>query len=97
MQGFTHLLAQFDGHGAVRRFAEVPESCPVCAYYVNPRRLGACSVSPDDTAVQFVFQCPRDECRHVFVGEYRREQDGEDEMLHAFPPQVAGELRLVPA
>ena len=41
MQGFTHLLAQFDGHGAVRRFAEVPESCPVCAYYVNPRPLSA--------------------------------------------------------
>lgn len=97
MPGVTHLLTRFDGHGAVRVFAEVPEACPVCAYYSSPRRLSAHSLCPDDTAVEFVFQCPRDDCRHVFVGEYRLGRDGEYELLHAFPPQFAGELRLVPA
>lgn len=97
MHGFSHLLAGFNGHGAVRRFAEVPASCPSCAHYVDPRRLSAHSVCPDDTAVEFVLQCPRPDCRRVFVGEYRMGRDGEYELLHALSLGLPVEVRLFPA
>ena len=85
MTSLTHLLAGFHGHGSIRRFAEVPHTCPSCGSHGEPRRLSAHSLCPDDTAVEFVFQCPRDDCRRVFVGEYRLGRDGEFELLHALP------------
>jgi hypothetical protein len=97
MHGLTHLLARFDGHGAVRRFAEVPAECPACGHHVEPRRLSAHSVCPDDAGVEFVFQCPRDDCRRVFVGEYRLGRDGEFELLHALALGLPVEVRLVHA
>ena len=97
MYGLTHLLARFDGRGAVRRFAEVPAVCPACAHHVEPRRLSAHSTSPDDTAVEFVFQCPRDACRRVFVGEYRLGRGDEFELLHALPFRLPLRRRLLHA
>ena len=96
MLGFADLLTRFDGRGAVRTFAEVPASCPACAHYVDPRRLSAHSVCPDDTAVEFVFQCPRNDCRRMFVGEYRLGRDGEYELLHALSLGLPVEVRMFP-
>ena len=93
MRGVTHLLTRFDGHGAVRRFAEVPAACPACAHYVNPRRISAHSICPDDTAVEFVFQCPCNDCRRVFVGEYRLGRGREFELLHALTLGLPVEVR----
>jgi hypothetical protein len=97
MHGVTHLLTEFDGYGSRRRFAEVPSTCPACDHVMEPRRLSAHSICPDDTAVEFVFQCSRDDCRRVFVGEYRLGRDSEYELLHALPLGLPVEVRMLPA
>jgi hypothetical protein len=97
MHGVTHLLTEFDGYGSRRRFAEVPSTCPACTHPMEPRRLSAHSLCADDTAVEFVFQCPHDDCRRVFVGEYRLGHNGEYELLHALSLELPVEARHVPA
>ena len=85
MLTFEHLTTDFGGRGASRRFAEVPENCPLCHHHIDPRRLTANATSSDNTAVDFAFQCPRAECRHVFVGQYRLGPDGEYDLLSVSP------------
>lgn len=97
MHDVFHPLIRFDGRDSFRGFAEVPESCPACAYYVDPRPLSAHSICRDDTAVEFVFQCPRDECRRVFVAEYRQGADLAYELLHTLTLGAPLEARLLPA
>ena len=81
MLTFEHPVIDFHGHGANRRFGDLPETCPHCHHHVDPRRLTAHSTTPDDGSVDFTFQCPRPECRRVFVGEYRRGLDGEFDLV----------------
>jgi hypothetical protein len=91
MLTFEHLLMGFTGHGASRTFAEVPQVCPLCHHHVDPRRLSAHCTSPDGEAVDFAFQCPRTECRRVFVGRYRTGPDGPFELLSVAPLTVRRE------
>lgn len=97
MDEVLHRLIRFDGRDSFRGFAEVPASCPACAYYVSPRPLSAHSICRDDTAVEFVFQCPRAKCRRVFVAEYRQGADLSYELLHALILGTPVEAELVPA
>lgn len=97
MYDVSHPITRFDGRESFRGFAELPASCPACACYVNPRPLSAHSTRRDDTAVEFVFQCPRDDCRRVFVAEYRQGADLEYELLHTLILGGPVESRLVAA
>jgi hypothetical protein len=93
MLTFEHPTTGFAGRGASRRYGEVPEMCPLCRHHVDPRRLTAHSTAPDDARVDFAFQCPRADCRRVFVGEYRLGPDGEYDLLAVAPrPAVAETL-----
>ncbi|HEU0016705.1 MAG TPA: hypothetical protein VFQ45_23685 [Longimicrobium sp.] len=96
MLSFTHLLARFDGTGAVRTFVELPAACPVCARHTEPRRLSAHATQPGDESVDFAFQCARPECRHVFVAEYRRTGGGDYELLHDAPLTLREAAILAP-
>lgn len=50
----------------------VPETCPICHHHIDVRvRVGA-AVTDSATHVDFVFQCPRRECRRLFIGYYER-------------------------
>lgn len=91
MLTFEHLLMGFDGHGGSRTFAEVPQVCPLCHHHVDPRRLSAHATSPDGGSVDFAFQCPRAECRRVFVGRYQAGQDGAYDLLSVAPLTVRRE------
>ena len=91
MLTFEHLFTDFTGHGATRTFAEVPEQCPTCHHHIDPRRLTAHSTAPDDVSVDFAFQCPRADCRRVFVGRYRAGPDGEYDLLSVAPLTVRRE------
>jgi hypothetical protein len=66
MQGFR-------GTGAVRTFEGIPEECPECGHFMEPRRLGVHSTAPDDGRADFAFQCSLDPCRRLFLAEYVRE------------------------
>lgn len=46
-----------------------------------------------ECAVEFVFQCPRADCRRVFVGEYRLGRGNEFELLHALTLGLPVEVR----
>ena len=85
MLTFEHLTMDFSGHGASRKFGEVPETCPICHHHVDPRRLAAHSTAPDNAEVDFAFQCPRADCRRVFVGRYRLGPDGEFDLQSVAP------------
>src|SRR5215207_10177079 len=91
MLTFEHLLMDFTGHGATRTFAEVPESCPLCHHHVDPRRLTAHSTAPGDELVDFGFQCPRADCRRVFVGRYRMGPDRAYDLMSVAPVTVRRE------
>jgi hypothetical protein len=91
MLTFEHPTTGFTGRGASRRYGEVPEMCPLCRHHVDPRRLTAHSTGSDDVRVDFTFQCPRAECRRVFVGEYRLGPDGEYDLLAVAPRAAVGE------
>jgi hypothetical protein len=97
MLTFEHPLTDFTGHGASRRFGDLPETCPLCHHHVDPRRLTAHATSQDNTAVDFTFQCPRADCRRVFIGRYRVGPDGEFDLVSVEPravrrESVAGEV-----
>lgn len=91
MLTFEHPTMDFTGRGASRRYGEVPEMCPVCHHHVDPRRLTAHSTAPGDARVDFTFQCPRADCRRVFVGEYRLGPDGEYDLVAVSPRPALGE------
>lgn len=91
MLTFEHLMTDFAGHGASRRFGDLPESCPHCHHHADPRRLTAHATSPDNSAVDFTFQCPRADCRRVFVGHYGAGRDGEYELVSVEPHGVRRE------
>jgi hypothetical protein len=91
MLTFEHPTTGFTGRGASRRYGEVPEMCPLCHHHVDPRRLTAHATAPDDARVDFAFQCPRADCRRVFVGEYRLGPDGEYDLLAVAPRPAVGE------
>lgn len=91
MLTFEHLTIDFTGHGASRRYGEVPETCPHCHHHVDPRRLTACDTVLGGTRVDFAFQCPRPECRRVFVGRYELGLDGELDLASVAPAQARRE------
>lgn len=97
MNDVFYRLVRFDGCESFRGFAEVPQRCPLCAHQVDPVPLSAHAISRDDTAVEFVFQCPRDDCRRVFVAQYRQGADLSYEMLHSFTVGAPAEAELIPA
>lgn len=88
MPTFVHMTTDFTGHGASRRYGNLPETCPHCHYRVDPRRLSAHATAPDLAGVDFAFQCPRDDCRRVFVGRYRLGPDGELDLASVEPRAV---------
>jgi hypothetical protein len=77
MKSYLERLVNFNGHCVNRRFAEMPRLCPVCNHHTDPWRLAARSTAPDDSQVDFAFQCTRPTCRRVFVAGYRLGPDGE--------------------
>jgi hypothetical protein len=85
MLTFAHLTTDFSGHGSSRRFGDLPETCPHCHHHVDPHRLTAHSTSPGNTTVDFTFQCPRAECRRVFIGRYGVGPDGEFDLQSVEP------------
>ncbi|HEX8904787.1 MAG TPA: hypothetical protein VF771_08105 [Longimicrobiaceae bacterium] len=91
MLTFLHPITDFTGHGAGRRFGDLPETCPLCHHHVDPRRLTAHATNRDNTAVDFTFQCPRPECRRVFIGRYRLGPDGEYDLASVEPHGVRRE------
>src|SRR6267154_6192771 len=53
-----------------------PSECPLCHHFIDPRFLGGVVREKHEiglTVVEVVFQCPRPECLHAFIGRY----DGE--------------------
>ena len=95
-QLFHHPVQTFRGTGAMRRFASSPDHCPACGGQIEARPLVAHSTSPDDQTVDFVFQCPRVNCRRMFVAEYGLEADNSFVLLAAAAP-VFGEVEEAPA
>ena len=95
-QVFHHPVQTFRGTGAMRRFTESPGHCPACGGHIEARPLVAHSTSPDDLLVDFVFQCPRVNCRRMFVAEYGLEEDNSFALLAAAAP-VFGKAEEVPA
>lgn len=91
MLTFEHLTIDFTGHGASRRYGDLPETCPHCHHHVDPRRLAACATVPDAKQVDFAFQCPRPECRRVFVGRYLLGPGGELDLASVAPAQARRE------
>jgi hypothetical protein len=91
MLTFEHMTTDFTGHGASRRYGDLPETCPHCHHHVDPRRLTAHATAPDSLAVDFAFQCPRADCRRVFVGRYRTGPDGEFDLIAVEPQPVRRE------
>jgi hypothetical protein len=83
---FHHPVQSFRGTGALRRFIAAPDECPACGEHVEARPLVAHSTSPDDLLVDFVFQCPRVNCRRMFVAEYAREAGNTFELVDAAAP-----------
>lgn len=92
MHGFLEIVVNYVGHAANRPFAELPRLCPACVHHMEPWRLAARSTCPDDTRVDFAFQCPRPECRRVFVARYHLGPDGEFDLDG---PEAAAHDRLV--
>jgi hypothetical protein len=87
MHGFLQAVVNFAGHAANRPFAELPRLCPMCDHHMEPWRLAARSTSVDDTRVDFAFQCPRDECRHIFVSRYHLGPDSEFDLDRQAPAE----------
>ena len=77
MLSFLHSIVDFAGRCSNQTFAEMPRICPVCPHHTVPWRLAAHSTSPENTSVDFAFQCSRDECRRMFVVNYRLGADME--------------------
>ena len=54
-------------------FDEVPNECPLCHYAMDPRFLTGVirEAQPMGRAViELIFQCPRKDCLHAFIGRY---------------------------
>jgi hypothetical protein len=86
MQDFLQPVVTFDGRCSNRSFAEIPRLCPICGHHADPWRLTAHSVVPDDTAVDFAFQCSRSPCRRIFVAHYRLGPDDEFDLAELYTP-----------
>ncbi|MFL5386784.1 MAG: hypothetical protein ACJ8GN_30190 [Longimicrobiaceae bacterium] len=89
-QLFHHPVQTFRGTGAMRRFGAAPDHCPACGAHIEARPLVAHSTSPDDLVVDFAFQCPRVNCRRMFVAEYGLEAGNTFALLAVAAP-VFGE------
>jgi hypothetical protein len=74
---YLHVLVTFTGRKASAEFATLPRLCPCCGEMSPLWRLDARSTSPDDSRVDFAFQCSRPECRRVFIASYERNPKGE--------------------
>lgn len=83
---FTHLVQRFAGTGAVWVFDGAPEHCPACGQHIQARPLAAHATSADDQLVDFAFQCPRPECRRMFVAEYGMDYAGRYTLFAAAAP-----------
>ena len=88
---FHHPVQTFRGTGALRRFTAAPASCPACGERMEPRPLAAHSTSPDDLTVDFALQCPRVNCRRIFVAEYAAEAGDRLDLVGVAAPDF-GEL-----
>jgi hypothetical protein len=80
MHSYLHAFVGHGGHAGNGRFADLPHHCPACSHHVHPWRIGARSTRPDDMAVDFAMQCPRAECRRLFIVAYVMGTDGEFEL-----------------
>jgi hypothetical protein len=77
MPTHVHTLVTHAGHTAAVQFDTLPRLCPCCGEACAPWSLAARSTSPDDSAVDFVFQCSLRGCRRVFVTAYQRTPSGD--------------------
>jgi len=52
-----------------------PNECPLCHYAVNPEEqawsLAGPPLTDTQTILEIVYRCPRHECGHLFIGQFR--------------------------
>ena len=53
-----------------------PAACPLCHYAIHPKSTSCFiltgSPDKDETLLEIIYQCPRNECSHLFVATYKR-------------------------
>lgn len=58
--------------GARRGIDRAPNECPLCHYVIHPNQHSWLLIGEHTRKVQLeiVYQCPRDECAHLFIAQY---------------------------
>lgn len=69
----VRAFSQFYGGTVNMTLVGEPRKCPRCHHAIDPRFAAAVGSSVGDLHIQAAYQCPRDECRELFVGYYERE------------------------
>ena len=69
-----------EDHGVVRTTVvgvdKTPAECPICHVAVTPLDLGLALQIQGENALEQVFQCPNEECQHIFVARYQEGKQG---------------------
>lgn len=59
--------------GQERRFVldAFPDTCPICGYAIDARFKYGYQFDKDVRLIEALFQCPRLDCQHLFIGYFR--------------------------
>ena len=52
------------------RIDTFPDTCPLCNIGIDPRLINGILTVKQFGHVELIFQCPRSECQHLFIGYY---------------------------
>ncbi len=64
------VTVKWEGHGKQISLSAYPDICPICNHAIDVRVKYACQLKHNIDIVEVIFQCPRRECEHLFIGYY---------------------------
>jgi hypothetical protein len=84
----------FDGSKATHPVGPLPDHCPICNRAVDARLLLAVVTTADRLKLECAMQCPRLECRHLFIARYGRATTSATFKLAGVAPRTATKAKF---